>query len=100
MSNESERLEKFLKQVIIEISKLDAPIIFKGGLALKDILKNINPAETIERRTIDIDGNLVGEVDPNKVTKVLSQAIKNIDPSYNLELYRNAEKNNLWVLEY
>ncbi len=93
MNNESEQLESFLKRVIIEISKLDAPIIFKGGLALKDILNNINPDETIERRTIDIDGNWIGEVDSHKVTDVLIQAVKNVDSSYSVELYRNAGEN-------
>ena len=38
MNRENHNLEYFLYQVIEELSKEDAPIIFKGGLALKDLL--------------------------------------------------------------
>ena len=53
MNHKNENLEYFLYQVIEELSKEDAPIIFKGGLALKDLLFLVNENINIERKTIE-----------------------------------------------
>lgn len=54
MNRENQNLEYFLYQVIEELSKEDAPIIFKGGLALKDLLFLVNENINVDRKTIDI----------------------------------------------
>lgn len=93
MNNEDRKLENFLYQIIAEISKSNAPIVFKGGLALKDLLYIANPDQTIERRTIDIDANWTGDVNPEKIFEVLESALKKVEPSYKLEYYRFADSN-------
>ncbi len=92
MNNKDRELENFLYQIIAEIAKTNAPIIFKGGLALKDLLYIINPDETIERRTIDIDANWTGEADIDKIYEVLASALKKVEPSYKLDTYRLADE--------
>jgi len=49
--------EDFLYALVDELSREKAPIIFKGGLALKDILYLYNEELIVDRKTIDIDGN-------------------------------------------
>ncbi len=89
----SEELEYFLYEVVYEISKENVPIIFKGGLALKDILNTLEPKNNIVRKTIDIDGNWVGKNDYNLITNVIEKAISNINSSYKLVLFRYPDKN-------
>ena len=93
MSNEDRELETFLYQIISEISKTDAPIVFKGGLALKDLLYKINPDQKIERRTVDIDANWTDKVNPEKIYKVLENAVKKVEPSYKIKYSRMAGEN-------
>ncbi len=81
-------LEIFLYKVIEEISKENAPIIFKGGLALKDILKRINSQQSVERKTTDIDGNWVGDVDYDQITEVIEKAVKRVNSNFHVELKR------------
>ena len=81
-------LEIFLYKVIEEISKENAPIIFKGGLALKDILKRINSEQSVERKTTDIDGNWVGDVDYDQITEVIEKAVKRVNSNFHVELTR------------
>ncbi len=90
MSN-SYDLENFLYAIIDEISKTDAPIIFKGGLALKDLLYQKNPNLNIMRKTIDIDANWIGNVDYDEITIVFEQAVKKIEPTYHIEITRLPE---------
>ena len=90
MSNRYD-LENFLYKVIDEVSKTNAPIIFKGGLALKDLLYQKNPNINIMRKTVDIDANWIGKTDYNEITKVFENAIKKIEPTYNIEIKRLPE---------
>ena len=84
-------LENFLYKVIDEVSKTDAPIIFKGGLALKDLLYEKNPNINMMRKTVDIDANWVGKIDYEEITKVFEAAIKKIEPTYTIEISRLPE---------
>ena len=92
MNSNDIELESFLHNVITEISKLNAPIVFKGGLALKDLLYMSNPKQKIERRTIDIDANWTGDIDEKEIFKVLETAIKKVEPTYSLKCYRMASE--------
>ncbi len=87
MNNRSE-LEIFLYKIIEEISKINAPIVFKGGLALKELLNSNNSQNNIDRKTVDIDANWTGKVDYDEITRVLETAIKNVDNKCTIKLTR------------
>ena len=93
MNRENQNLEYFLYQVIEELSKEDAPIIFKGGLALKDLLFLVNENINVDRKTIDIDANWVDKYNKEKITKVLEKAVKKVNRNYNVVLYREPDIN-------
>jgi len=57
---EQQLQEHLMYQVISGISDIDAPIVFKGALITKLILKENSYAE-MERPTNDIDANWIGE---------------------------------------
>ena len=88
MSNDDKELEDFLYKIIHEISRENAPIVFKGGLALKDLLNQLNTNNIIERRTIDIDANWTGEENLDKITKIFSNAVKRVDSTCKIEVSR------------
>lgn len=50
-------IENILYAIIENVSREDSPIVFCGGLALKDLLFLNNPQMEIDRKTIDIDAN-------------------------------------------
>lgn len=90
MNHKDRELENFLYQVITEISKANAPIVFKGALALKDLLYMSNPDLKIERRTIDIDANWTDKLNENKIFEIIDDAIKRIEPTFKLKCSRVA----------
>ena len=92
MNNKGNNLENVLYRIIEEISKENAPIVFKGGLAINNILSFENSNNNIERKTVDIDANWTGKVDHNQITKTFEKAIKRVNPNYKLELYRLPDK--------
>ncbi len=94
MSNDDKELEEFLYKIIHEISKENASIVFKGGLALKDLLSQIHKSNIIERRTIDIDANWTGEKNLDKITKIFSNAVKKVDATCKLEVSRLPNENS------
>ena len=51
--------ERFMYQIMSEISKADAPIVFKGAMVTKLILAE-SGYTAVERQTRDIDANWVG----------------------------------------
>ena len=93
MNHKDRELENFLYQVITEISKANAPIVFKGALALKDLLYMSNPDLKIERRTIDIDANWTDKLNENKIFEIIDDAIKRIEPTFKLKCSRVASEN-------
>ena len=88
MNNKRNNLENILYRIVEEVSKENAPIVFKGGLAINDILSHENQNNNIERKTVDIDANWTGNVDHNQITKTFEKAIKRVNPNYEIELYR------------
>ena len=92
MNNDRNNLENILYRIVEEISKENAPIVFKGGLAINDILSHENQNNNIERKTVDIDANWTGDVDHNRITKTFEKAIKRVNPNYEIELYRLPDK--------
>ncbi len=62
-------LEEFLYRFITELSKLNAPIVFKGGLVLKNIIQKTAKEMNINRQTVDIDGNWITAYDKEKICK-------------------------------
>lgn len=88
MNNDNRDLEDFLYKIIEEVSKENAPIVFKGGLALKDILSHSNPNNVIDRKTIDIDANWTGKVNYDEITKVFQKAVQKVDKNCRIELNR------------
>ena len=92
MNNKRNNLENILYRIVEEVSKENAPIVFKGGLAINDILSHENSNNNIERKTVDIDANWTGNVDHNQITKTFEKAIKRVNPNYKIELYRLPDK--------
>lgn len=88
MNNKDGNLEEFLYKIIEEVSKENAPIVFKGGLALKDILSQSNMNNVIDRKTIDIDANWIGKVNYEEITKVFQKAVSKVDKNCRIELNR------------
>lgn len=93
MNHNNIDLENFLYSLIEELSKNNAPIIFKGGLALKDILYLNNPEINVDRRTIDIDANWIDKYNRKEIAETIEQAIKNINPKYTIKITREVEAN-------
>lgn len=83
-----EKLESFLYRVIEEVSKENAPIVFCGALALKDLLYLNNPDFNIDRKTTDIDANWCEIYDQTKIINIFDNAVKKINDSYRVELFR------------
>lgn len=88
MSNRTEDLERILYKIIEELSKENAPIVFKGGLALKDLLTQSNKKNNIERKTVDIDANWTGIVNYDEMTQLFQKAIKRVDPTFKIAVSR------------
>ena len=86
-------LEKILYDLIKQLSKDNSPIVFKGGLALKELLYIKNSNLNIDRKTIDIDGNWIENYDLEKITKTLEKSLKKINNNYKLIITREPEKN-------
>ena len=94
--NHKKNIERTLYRIVEEISKENAPIVFKGALALKDLLYINNPDLEVNRKTIDIDANWVSEYDRDKIIKLIDKAVKNVDPDYNVVVYREpAERKSM-----
>lgn len=91
MKNKSN--EAFLYTLVDELAFEQAPIIFKGGLALKDILYSYNEELNVDRKTIDIDGNWILTYDKEKIENTIKKALNNIDSSLKLEIYREPSDN-------
>ena len=95
-------IEKVLYRIIEELSKENAPIIFKGALALKDLLYRNNPDLTIVRKTTNIDANWIDEYDKDRIITIIDRAVKLVNPDYKVELYRepaNKKSMGLKVLD-
>ena len=95
-------IEKVLYRIIEELSKENAPIIFKGALALKDLLYRNNPDLMIVRKTTDIDANWIDEYDKDRIITIIDRAVKLVNPNYKVELYRepaNKKSMGLKVLD-
>ena len=73
---EQQQQEHLMYQIISGISSMNAPIVFKGALITKLILKERNYAET-ERSTNDIDANWVGEPPTmDELTEVINLSLE------------------------
>lgn len=86
--------ERFFYQVMNELYKLDAPIVFKGALVTKIVLSQFKNTSRIERKTKDIDGDWVGkEPDPKVLEQYITKAVKNIDSSLSVMQTRDFSEN-------
>ena len=85
---DKQNIEKFLYQLMEELSKLDAPIIFKGAMVLKIMLDKGNNPEQINRLTGDLDGNWTDKINIKEMKQIITTAVKAIDPNLNVELRR------------
>ena len=73
--------EQLMYQIIGKISDLDAPIVFKGALITKLILKE-NGYMLSERPTNDIDGNWIGDPPTmDELSAIVNKAIESLDYS-------------------
>lgn len=93
MKQTNDNLETILYNIIAELSKEKAPIVFKGALALKYQLYINNPNLEINRKTTDIDANWVEKYDENKIINIIDSAVKQVDSNYKVRLYRKPEAN-------
>lgn len=67
-------LEKILYSIIEELSKNDSPIIFKGALALKELLYLNNSNIDIVRNTVDIDADWIKKYDKDEIIETFNKA--------------------------
>ena len=93
MSHVNDSLEIILYNIIEELSKADAPIVFKEALALKNLLYMNNTNIELNRRTTDIDANWCDEYNEDKIIEIVDKAVKKVNDSYSIELYRLPGKN-------
>lgn len=92
-------IEHILYAIIENVSKEDSPIVFCGGLALKDLLYINNPKMNIDRKTIDIDANWGAEYDADKIIGIFDKAVKAVNSGYHVELYREPSEHKSMGLE-
>lgn len=88
MIHTNSKLEDILYSIVEELSKDNLPIVFKGALALKELLYLNNPNIKIERNTVDIDANWIEKYDKNLIEKSLNKAIKRVNNKYTIQLVR------------
>lgn len=93
MNQCDDNLELILYSIIVELSKEDAPIIFKGALALKELLYLNNHSIKIVRKTTDIDANWIDDYDEKRIINIIERAVKNVNYNYSVELVRLPDKN-------
>lgn len=91
--NHNKDIEKVLQEIIIELSKEEAPIIFKGAMALKELLYLNNPDIDITRKTRDIDANWIEEYDEERIIDVIDKAVKKVNSEYSVSVYREPAPN-------
>lgn len=85
--NNSEEL--LMYQVMTELSKLNIPLVFKGGLITKAYLTQENEVDCI-RATKDIDANWIGkEITIEDLCAEINKALINIDQSLKAVPFRN-----------
>ena len=75
--NHNKDIEKVLQEIIIELSKEEAPIIFKGAMALKELLYLNNPDEAYKSF--------------ESIMKIMGSAIQATQIKFN----ENSEKENI-----
>lgn len=79
--------EKFLYEVIEALAQSEAPIIFKGAMITKLLLKG--SVNRLERETKDIDCDWVGdEVSMDQLNDIISRAISKVG-DFTVERFRN-----------
>ena len=93
MNHDNDDLETVLYKIIEQLSSEDVPIVFKGALALKDLLYMNNPDLEFNRRTTDIDANWCDEYNEDKIIDIIEIAVKKVNNKYSVELYRLPEDN-------
>ena len=84
--NENERL---MMDVMAELMRANAPIIFKGAMNLNVALQDSSPVN-VHRITHDIDGDWYGEdIDIEIMRNILENAVKKVNPDLSVEIFRN-----------
>ena len=83
-----DQIEELMLKVMAELTLSEAPITFKGAMMLKIALSE--QSETmVTRSTRDIDGDwLTADIDMDKMQKILSNAIRNVDPTLSISPFR------------
>lgn len=79
--------EEFLYLLMEELSRIGAPVVFKGALVLK-IHLNENAKNSVKRITKDIDANWNGRGDIVLIRNTLIKAVSNINSSYTVVVKR------------
>lgn len=87
------KLENLLNQVIEELSKLNVPIVFKGGMVTKFTLKD--KSNVMRRNTKDIDGDYTEteNVSMELLKSIVEKAVKQINKNYKVEIFREFGEN-------
>lgn len=71
---------------MIELTNINAPIVFKGGLVLKMMLLENNIGTV--RYTTDLDGNWIENNNIDQMKEIITRAVKNIRPDYTVTISR------------
>ena len=90
--NENEQL---MMNVMAELTRAKAPIIFKGAMNLNLALQEAPPIE-VHRITHDIDGDWFGgNPTADTMRDVLEKAVQRVDPGLSVVVFREPAEENL-----
>ena len=80
--------EKLMYDILSRISNMDAPIVFKGALITKLVLKE-QGYDDVERATKDIDANWVGEPPTmQRLSETIQKALGDLNERFFVEISR------------
>ena len=82
------RTENVMLAVMMELSRMEAPIVFKGAMTLKVATGGITRTN-VSRSTQDIDGDWVSPApEMEDIEKILQRAVHNVNPNWTIQPFR------------
>ena len=86
--------EKLMLDVMAELMRLQAPVVFKGAMLLK--IATENTTSSVVRETKDLDGDwLQSDVSMEQMKDFVDDAIRAVDPSLSTIVFREFSELNL-----
>ena len=92
--------EKLMLDVMAELMRLQAPVVFKGAMLLK--IATENTTSSVVRETKDLDGDwLQSDVSMEQMKDFVDDAIRAVDPSLSTIAFREFSENKsagFWIV--